>query len=86
VCIFRLVRCGVGMKRCCILYAPMLGVGGRGWVVFVGFVSLTFLLNLRNFLFPARGLSASRVLLCVRRFGAFGFLWGEYKCVKCRNE
>ena len=42
-------------------------------VVFAGLVSLTSYSS--ELLVPGRGLSASRVLLCVRRLGAFGFLW-----------
>ena len=66
---------GVGLGgncdcRCGILYAPMLG---RGWFLWDQLV--LHLLILWNFLFPGRSLSASRVLLCVRRLGAFGFLW-----------
>ena len=62
---------GNGDCMCGILYAPILGRGWflRDWLVW------HLLRNLRNFLFPAGGLSASRVLLCVRRLGAFGFLW-----------
>ena len=58
--------------RCGVLYAPMLGGGWVGW----DWLVLHLLLILRNFLFSARGWSASRVLLCVRvrRLGAFGFL------------
>jgi len=37
-------------------------------------VRLGWLLNLRNFFFPAGGLSAFRVLLCVCKLGAFGFM------------
>ena len=59
---------GVGLGgncdcRCGILHAPMMG---RGWFSRIWLV-WHLLHNLRNFLFPAGGLSASRGLLCVRR-------------------
>ena len=47
---------------------------GEG-VVFAGLVSLTSFPYSLELLVPGRGFSASSVLLCVRRLGAFGFLW-----------
>jgi len=58
-----------------------------GGVVFAGLVILTSPYSL-ELLVLVGGWSASRVLLCVcvRRLGAFGFLWErENRCVKCRN-
>ena len=53
---------------------------GEG-VVFAGLVSLTSSLYSLELLVPGGGLSASRVLPCVRRLGTFGFLWeGEQVC------
>jgi hypothetical protein len=50
----------------------MLQCGGGG---FAGLVSLTSFPYSLELLVPGRGFSASRVLLCVHRLGAFGFLW-----------
>jgi len=60
--------------RCGILYAPKLGGGFmQDWLVSDIFF-LSFSLFFGPFCYWLGGWSASRVLLCVRRFGAFGFM------------